>query len=57
MMNAAGLRYHIGKGKEGPLDHLVIPIMGRLKGGTGTRHQLQAIVNKKASNLKVGWWM
>ena len=38
MMDAVGLRYHIGKGREGPLSHVVIPPMGRFEGGTGSRH-------------------
>ena len=55
MMYAAGLRHHIGKGREGHLDHVVIPLLGRFKGGTGIRHHLHAIVNKTASKLKVRW--
>ena len=31
MMYAAGLRHHIGKGREGPLFYVVIPLMGRYK--------------------------
>ena len=31
MMDESGLRYHIGKGREGPQDHVVIPLMGRFK--------------------------
>ena len=33
IMNAARLRHRIGKGRDGPLDHLVIPFMGRFNGG------------------------
>ena len=36
---------------------MVIPLMGRFKGGTGSRHHLQAVVKDAASKLKVGWWM
>ena len=56
-MDAAGLRHHIGKGREGPLAHVLIPPMGRFKGETGSRHHLQDVVNKTASKLKVRWWM
>ena len=53
IMYEAGLRHHIGKGRkgkgrEGPLDHVVIPMMGRFKGETVSRHHLQAVVNKTA---------
>ena len=33
MMDAAGLWHHIGKVTEGPLDHVIIHMMGILKGG------------------------
>ena len=33
--------------KEGTLDHVVIPLMGRLKGDTGIRHHLKSVVNEK----------
>ena len=52
IMDASVLRNHIGKGREGPLSHALITIMGRFKGETGRRHHLQAVVNDKASNLK-----
>ena len=39
MMNAALLWYHIGKGRWGPLSHLVIPLVGIFKGETIIRHQ------------------
>ena len=48
MMYASGLRHNIGKVREGPLDHVVIPLVGIFKGGTGSRHHLQEVVNKKA---------
>ena len=54
MMDAAGLRHHIGKGKEGPLAHVVIPLMGRFKVETGIRYHLQSVFNETASKLKVG---
>ena len=57
MMGAAVLRHHIRKGREGPLAHVVIPLVGRFKGGTGSRHHLQAVVNETASKLKVEWWL
>ena len=57
MIDASGLLHHIGKGKERPLAHMVIPLMVRFKGGTGSRHHLQAFVKKTASKLKVRWWL
>ena len=56
-MNAAVLRNHIGRGREGPLYHVVIPLMGRFKGGVGSRHHLQVVVNNTASKLRVMWWL
>ena len=47
-MDVEGLRNHNGKGREGPLAHVVIPLMGRFKGGTGSRYHLQVIINKTA---------
>ena len=38
MMDASLLHNHIGKGREGPLAHVVIPLVGRFKGETGSRH-------------------
>ena len=32
MRDVAGLRHHVGKGKEGPLAHVLIPLMGSFKG-------------------------
>ena len=32
MMYAAGLRHHIGEGREGALAYVVIPLMGTSKG-------------------------
>ena len=40
MMDASGLWYHIGKVREGPLAHVVIPTMGIFKGENGRRHHL-----------------
>ena len=54
-MGEAGFRYHIGKVREGTLAHVVMPLMSRFKGETGSRNHLQTIVNKIASKLKVGW--
>ena len=56
-MDAAGLWHHIGKGREVPLAHVVIPLMGIFKGETGSRHHLHAVVNKTSSELKLRWWM
>ena len=55
MIDAEGLRYHIGKGREVPLAHVIIPLVGMFKGLNGSRHHLQAIVNNTYSKLKVGW--
>ena len=46
MMNSSGFRHHIGKGREGPLDHVVTPFMDIFKGETGIRHHLQAVMNE-----------
>ena len=45
MMDAEGLRHHIGKCSEGPLTHVIIHLMDIFKGETGRRNQLQAVVN------------
>ena len=47
-MYATQLRNKIGKGREGPLAHVVIPLMGRFKGETGIIHPLHAVINKTA---------
>ena len=57
MMDASGFLHHIGKVREEPLYHAVIPMMGKFKGKTGIRHHLQAVVNETASKLKVMWWI
>ena len=57
MMDEAGLQHHIQKGRKGPLDHLVICLMGMFKGETGRRQHLQAVANESASKLKVRWWL
>ena len=57
IMDAPVLWKHIGKGREVHLACVVIPLMGRFKGGTGSRYHLQAVVNKTASRLKVMWLM
>ena len=36
---------------------MVITLMGRFKGETGSINHLQSVVNKIASKLKVKWWM
>ena len=35
MIDVEGLWNHNGKGREGPLAHVVIPLMDRFKGGLG----------------------
>ena len=50
-MDAAGLMHYIGKESEWTLACAVILMMGILKGQTGRRHHLQAVVNKKYSKL------
>ena len=57
IVDASGLRYKIGKGREGPLYHVVITLMGRFKGVAGSRHHLQVVVNNTASKLRVMWWL
>ena len=55
MMDAAVLRYHIGKGRKEILACVLVPLMGRFKGETGSRHHLQSVTNEKTSKLKVRW--
>ena len=57
MMDAAILRHHIGKRREGTLYYLVITLMGRFKDQTGSINHLQAVVNETALKLKVRRWM
>ena len=57
MLDSAVLRHHIGKGMEGPLDHVVITLIGRFKGKTGIRHHMQAVINGTAPKLIVRWWL
>ena len=57
MMDAVILRHHIGKRREGTLYYVVITLMGRFKGETGSRNHLQSVANEIASKLKVKWWM
>ena len=56
-MDAGWLKKHVGKVMEVTLAHVVIPLMGRYKGGTGSRHHQQAVVDRKSKKLNVGWWM
>ena len=51
VMDESGLMYHIGKGREGPLDHVVIPLVGIFKVYTGIIHHLQSVVNYKSPKL------
>ena len=53
IMNAARLRHRIGKGRDGPLDHVVIPLMGRFKGETGRCNHPQTFLNDITLKLKV----
>ena len=53
IMDASVLRNHIGKGREGNLAYVVIPLICRFKGDTGRRHHLNDVVNDTASKLKV----
>ena len=55
MMDVAWLRHQSRKFREGPLACVVIPLMGRFKGDTGSRHHIQAVVNEIYSKLKVRW--
>ena len=57
MMDAEVLWHHIDKGREGPLYFVVIPLMVRSKGDTGSRHHLQSVLNYTSSKLKVGWFL
>ena len=53
MMDTALFQHTIGKVREGTQYRVVIPLMGRSKGGTGIKNHLQVVVNDTASNLKV----
>ena len=55
LMDASVLWHHVGKVREGPLSHVVIPLMVRFKGETGSRHHLQAVINKTDSKLNFMW--
>ena len=56
MMDTEVLWHNIGKVREGTLDNVVIPMVGRFKGGGGgRRHHLQAIFNETDKKLKVKW--
>ena len=57
MTDESGLWNHIGKGRERPLYHVIIPLMGRLKGDTGNRNHLKDVTNKIDSKLIVRWWL
>ena len=48
IMDAAVLWYHIGKGREGTLDHVVILLVVRLNGVVGSRYHLQDVANDTA---------
>ena len=53
IMDAAGLQHNVGKGRDGNLAHMVIPLVGRSKGETGIRHNLQSVFIDTLSKLKV----
>ena len=40
MMDASGFWHHVWKGREGTIDHVVIPLKDRLDEDTGIRHYL-----------------
>ena len=42
MIDAEGLRYHIGKRMDKTLDNLVIPLMYIIKAGTGNIHHIKS---------------
>ena len=42
MIDAEGLRYHIGKRRDKTLDNVVIPLMYRIKAGTGNIHHIKS---------------
>ena len=48
------MRHNIEKGREVPLAHVVIILLGKFKGDTGRQNHLKAIVNKTESKLKIG---
>ena len=43
----------MGKEREGTLAHMVIPLMGRFKGDTGSRHHIQIFFKNTASKFNV----
>ena len=57
IMDASGSRYHIKKGREGPLSHIAVLLLGIFMGKNGSQNHLQAVFNTNASNIKVMWWL
>ena len=57
MMDAVGFQHNVGKLWEGPLAHVVIPLVGKFKGETKSIHNLQVVVNEIYSKINVMWWM
>lgn len=57
LADAASLRRHIGKGRHGRLEHVIVPLLGRFKGETGEKYHLLALVNRTFSGLRVRWWV
>ena len=55
MMDEARLKYHISKGREGPLVHVAIWLLERSNWGDGIQYHLHDVVNGTSSKLKVMW--
>ena len=53
MIDASGLRNHIGRGREWPLSHVVILMMRIFKGENGSINHLKKFVKNTDSKLNV----
>ncbi len=70
-LNLAGLREHIGKGREGSLldkplktgvdltsaPHVVAVLIGNFKGETGVHHHMIALASNTMSGITLRWWL
>ena len=52
-----GLRKYLDEGREGPDEHVVIPMLGRFKGETGERYHLTPLAAVTKSGLKIREWV
>jgi hypothetical protein len=57
MMDLAGLRNHIDKGRTGPLPHVMTPLLGRFKSEEGKRFHLLLSVPVTGSGIQLQNWL